>query len=73
MKQNAHYIRWLEDIGNKKMIYGRGDSKILTRNVQVPDADQKRFCLSDDDILTLTGYAIAIEEHYSKKFGPAGK
>lgn len=56
-------------MGDKKikMIYGRGDSKVLTRNVEVPVADRKRFCLSDDDILTLAGYAITIEDHFSKK------
>jgi pyruvate,water dikinase len=52
-----------------KMIYGRGDSKVLTRNVEVPDADRRRFCITDDDVLTLAGYALTIEEHYSKKAG----
>ena len=60
-----------KNIGAKKikMIYGRGDSKVLTRNIEVPEADRKRFCLTDDDVLTLAGYAITIEEHYSKKAG----
>ncbi|RLB84161.1 MAG: phosphoenolpyruvate synthase [Deltaproteobacteria bacterium] len=52
-----------------KMIYGSGDSKVLTRNIEVPTADRKRFCITDDDILKLAGYAIAIEEHYSNKAG----
>ncbi|MFO7738605.1 MAG: phosphoenolpyruvate synthase, partial [Desulfatiglandaceae bacterium] len=58
-----------KSIGNKelKMIYGRGDSKVLTRNVPVPEVDSRRFCMTDEDILTLAGYAIAIENHYSKK------
>lgn len=50
-----------------KMIYGRGDSKVLTRNVEVAEADRKRFCLNDEDVMTLAGYALAIEEHYSAK------
>ena len=60
-----------KNLGDKriKMIYGRGDSKVLTRNVEVPEADRKRFCLIDDDILTLARYAIVIEDHYSKKAG----
>ena len=60
-----------KNLGDKriKMIYGRGDSKVLTRNVEVPEADRKRFCLIDDDILTLARYAIIIEDHYSKKAG----
>ena len=58
-------------VGSKeiKMIYGRGDSKVLTRNVEVPEADRLRFCLSDEEVLKLSGYAIAIEDHYSEKYG----
>jgi pyruvate,water dikinase len=51
------------------MIYGRGDSKVLTRNVEVPEADRLRFCLSDEEVLKLSGHAIAIEDHYSEKYG----
>jgi pyruvate,water dikinase len=60
-----------KNLGAKKikMIYGRGDSKVLTRNIEVPEADRRRFCITDDDILTLAGYAITIEDHYSKKTG----
>jgi pyruvate,water dikinase len=58
-------------LGEKKikMVYGHGDSKVLTRNVEVPESDRRRFCLTDDDILTLADYAITIEEHYSRKAG----
>jgi pyruvate,water dikinase len=58
-------------LGDKKikMVYGQGDSKVLTRNVQVADADRRRFCLTDDDVLTLARYAISIEDHYSKIAG----
>ncbi len=56
-------------LGDKsiKMIYGISDSKILTRNVAVPEADRRRFCITDDDILTLASYALKIEDHYSGK------
>ncbi|MDA0525736.1 phosphoenolpyruvate synthase [Methanococcoides alaskense] len=54
-----------------KMIYGRGDSRILTRNVEVPLADQRKFCINDDEILLLAKYAATIEKHYSKKKGQA--
>lgn len=56
-------------IGDKKikMIYGLGGSKVLTRNIVVPEADRRRFCLTDDDILTLAGYAVIIEDHYSAR------
>ncbi len=60
-----------KNVGEKriKMIYGRGGSKVLTRNVEVPEADRRRFCLSDDEVLQLAGYAITIEDHYTKKAG----
>lgn len=60
-----------KNLGDKriKMVYGQGGSKALTQNVEVPEADRKRFCLSDEDVLTLAGYAITIEDHYSKKAG----
>jgi pyruvate, water dikinase len=51
------------------MIYGRGDSKVLTRNVEVPEAERLRFCIDDKEVLELAGYAITIEDHYSKKSG----
>jgi pyruvate,water dikinase len=58
-------------LGDKKikMIYGSGEAKALTHNVDVPEEDRKIFCLSDQDILTLAGYAVAIEDHYSEKAG----
>lgn len=58
-------------VGSKeiKMIYGRGDSKMLTRNVEVPEAERLRFCIDDEEVLKLAGYAITIEDHYSKRYG----
>ncbi len=57
-------------IGSKeiKMIYTKDGSK-PTRNIKVPEPDQKRFCLSDKEIITLAKYATTIEDHYSKKAG----
>lgn len=54
-----------------KMVYGLGDSKMLTRNVEVADADRRRFCLTDDEVLTLADYGMRIETHYSGKAGRA--
>ena len=60
-----------KNLGEKrvKLIYGQGGAKEVTRRVDVPDADQRRFCIADDDILTLAGYALTIEDHYSAKAG----
>jgi pyruvate,water dikinase len=58
-----------KSLGDKKikMIYGTDGSKALTHNVDVPEGDRRRFCVSDDDVLTLARYAVTIEDHYSKK------
>jgi pyruvate,water dikinase len=50
-----------------KMVYGQGTSKDLTRNVEVPESDSRRFCITDDEILVLAQYALRIEDHYSRK------
>jgi len=52
---------------DKKMVYGNGDEK--TKVVPVPLKDQKRFCLSDDEVLTLAKWGMLIEEHYSERNG----
>jgi pyruvate, water dikinase len=52
-----------------KMIYGTGTSKVLTRNVGVPKEDRRRFCLTEEEVLTLARQAVAIEEHYTRKAG----
>lgn len=54
-----------------KMIYSEGRTREPTRNIATPDEERGRFCLSDDDVLTLADYAIKIENHYSQKAGVA--
>ena len=58
-------------LGSKKikMIYATGGSREMTRNVPVPEADRLRFCIDDEDVLTLADYAIKVERHYSEKAG----
>jgi pyruvate,water dikinase len=50
-----------------RMIYGSGDAP--TRNQPTDPKDRARFCLTDAEVLTLAGQAIAIEDHYSAKAG----
>ncbi|WP_346840101.1 phosphoenolpyruvate synthase [Microbulbifer sp. SAOS-129_SWC] len=38
-------------------------------NIDTPESRRQRFSLSDDDVLTLAGYAIETEKHYSEKRG----
>ncbi|HDP73907.1 MAG TPA: phosphoenolpyruvate synthase [Candidatus Woesearchaeota archaeon] len=50
-----------------KMIYS-SDSKRV-KNVPVDIALRNQFCLSDDEVLALARWALAIEDHYSGKRG----
>jgi len=51
-----------------KMVYDVGGSK-QTRNVAVSERDRAQFCLSDEEILQLGQWAVAIEDHYSNLRG----
>src|SRR3984893_8672399 len=55
-----------KNLGGKaiKMVYADPGSKQRVRTVDVPAADRMRFCLNDEDILTLSRQALTIEEHY---------
>ena len=52
-----------------KMVYVEGGTREATRNVPTPAADRERFCISDEDVLTLADYAIKVERHYSNRAG----
>jgi pyruvate, water dikinase len=54
-----------------RMIYGKrgGSHATLTRNV--PDAERRKFCISDAEVLNLADFAVRIEAHYSKRAGTA--
>ncbi|MGA1423916.1 MAG: phosphoenolpyruvate synthase [Steroidobacteraceae bacterium] len=49
-----------------KMVYGEADSKDRVRTIDVPMADRQRFCLDDQDLVTLAKQALIIEEHYGR-------
>ncbi len=40
-----------------------------TKNIATTPKEQRRFCISDDDVMVLADYAIKVEDHYSKKVG----
>ena len=58
-------------LGSKKikMVYATGSSRQTTRNVPTSNTERQRFCVSDDEVLTLADYAIKVEKHYSAKAG----
>jgi pyruvate, water dikinase len=51
-----------------KLVYAEGGLRAV-REVRVSEADRRRFVLSDDDLITLARWALAIEEHYSLRAG----
>ncbi len=69
--EQGHRAVLRRHLGSKKikMIYAEGGAKEMTRNVPVPEADRRRFCLDDAEVLTLADYAIKVEKHYSAKAG----
>lgn len=58
-------------LGGKKikMIYKEGDTREATKNITTSSTERERFCLSDDDVLSLADYAIKIEQLYSEIAG----
>ena len=69
--EQGHRAVLRRHLGSKKikMIYAEGGAKATTRNVPVPEADRRRFCIGDEDVLRLADYAIKVEKHYSAKAG----
>jgi pyruvate,water dikinase len=56
-------------LGSKalKMVYGKDPvTGEATRNVEVRPADQRRFAISDDEVLELATFAVSIERHYGR-------
>ena len=55
-------------LGSKtiRMVYGEQGS---TRNLPVPLAEQRRFALSQEEVLQLARWACRIEAHYSQRRG----
>ncbi len=61
-------------LGSKaiKMVYATNDlGSGGTRSVETTVSERKQFCLTDEDVLTLADYALAIETHYSREAGQA--
>ncbi|MEN9934731.1 MAG: hypothetical protein RLZZ387_1310 [Chloroflexota bacterium] len=50
-----------------KLVYDRNDHRL--KNLSVLPAERARFSLSDEDVLQLARWSLAIEEHYSRKRG----
>jgi pyruvate,water dikinase len=59
-----------KEVGEKaiKMIYSQNGIK-QTKNIPVTKEEQRRFSISDDEVLTLAKWSCIIEDHYSEKAG----
>jgi len=57
-------------LGDKqlKMIYGDSEKKPV-KVVSVPLKSRDRFCLTDEEVLTLANWIVEIEKYYSEKNG----
>ena len=55
--------------GEFRRVYAGGSKG--TRSEPTPQTERSRFCLADDDVLTLARRACAIEDHYSARAGQA--
>jgi len=58
-------------LGSKKikMVYAEGNERATTCNIPTPQSDRERFCLSDQEAVSLAEQAIEIERHYSARAG----
>ncbi len=52
-----------------KMVYSEGRTREPTQNIVTSEEERNRFCIQDQDVLTLADYAIKIEKHYSARAG----
>jgi pyruvate,water dikinase len=53
-----------------RMVYAAGPAAgAAVTNRAVPEAERHRFSLTDDEVLELARYAVAIEDHYSARAG----
>ncbi|MGA2795056.1 MAG: phosphoenolpyruvate synthase, partial [Roseiarcus sp.] len=69
--RKGHRAVLRRSLGQKQvtMTLKKGHTGSSTRNEPTSLVKQARFCLTDDEALTLAGYAIAIEDHYSARAG----
>ncbi len=50
----------------RKMVYAQAGEEGTVRTVEVPEAERRAFCLSDDELAELGRQALAIEDHYGR-------
>lgn len=58
-------------VGQKqlRLVYSDLPGEPSTRNERVPEAERRRLCITDDEVLELAAAAVRIEQHYSQRAG----
>jgi pyruvate, water dikinase len=56
-------------LGSKEVRLVYADGSKATRSEATPPEDRRRFCLRDEDVLTLARWACQVEAHYSRRAG----
>jgi len=56
-------------LGSKEVRLVYADGSRATRSEAIPPAERGRFCLSDDEVLTLARWSVLIARHYSERAG----
>lgn len=51
------------------MVFDEASSKEMIRNEATSPEDQRRFCITDEEVLQLAEYAIKVEKHYTRQAG----
>jgi pyruvate,water dikinase len=71
--KQGHRAILRRSLGQKqlRLTYAEGHTGSTTHNVPTSEAERARFCIEDSEALRLAGYAIRIEEHYSRRAGHA--
>lgn len=66
---NGHKAVLKKRIGEKsvKIIYGNGNQEV--RQVSTSQKERNKYCISNEEVLTLAEYAIKTEEYYSQLAG----
>jgi pyruvate, water dikinase len=69
--RQGHRAVLRRELGLKQltMVLAPGHTGATTRDEPTPPEMQARYCLTDAEVLTLAGYAIRIEDHYSAAVG----
>ena len=52
-----------------RMVYAEGHTGATTQTIATSDADRKRFCVEEAQVLSLADFAIKVEDHYTSKAG----